>query len=57
MEGVLVVAVCTKKDYMAVSLPQHPLSDSCWVRADEGNSVTLSFIVIVLLWQDDARVK
>lgn len=36
MEGVLVVAVCTKKDYMAVSLPEHPLADSCWVRADEG---------------------
>ncbi|XP_075884079.1 neurobeachin-like protein 2 isoform X3 [Nelusetta ayraudi] len=30
MEGVLVVAVCTKKDYMAVSLPEHPLADSCW---------------------------
>uniref|UniRef100_A0A8C5EJZ1 Neurobeachin-like protein 2 n=1 Tax=Gouania willdenowi TaxID=441366 RepID=A0A8C5EJZ1_GOUWI len=28
MEGVLVVAVCTKKDYMAVALPEHPLSDS-----------------------------
>lgn len=41
MEGVLVVAVCTKKDYMAVSLPEHPLSDSCWVRADE--AVTHSF--------------
>lgn len=31
MEGVLVVAVCTKKDYMAVALPEYPLSDSCWV--------------------------
>ncbi|XP_034730693.1 neurobeachin-like protein 2 isoform X1 [Etheostoma cragini] len=30
MEGVLVVAVCTKKDYMAVTLPEHPLVDSCW---------------------------
>ncbi|KAM9352743.1 neurobeachin-like protein 2 [Symphorus nematophorus] len=30
MEGVLVVAVCTKKDYMAVSLPEYPLADSCW---------------------------
>ncbi|XP_031708990.1 neurobeachin-like protein 2 isoform X2 [Anarrhichthys ocellatus] len=30
MEGVLVVAVCTKKDYMAVALPEHPLTDSCW---------------------------
>ncbi|XP_044063308.1 neurobeachin-like protein 2 isoform X3 [Siniperca chuatsi] len=30
MEGVLVVAVCTKKDYMAVALPEHPLADSCW---------------------------
>ncbi|XP_038567538.1 neurobeachin-like protein 2 isoform X2 [Micropterus salmoides] len=30
MEGVLVVAVCTKKDYMAVALPDHPLADSCW---------------------------
>lgn len=31
MEGVLVVAVCTKKDYMAVALPEYPLADSCWV--------------------------
>nr|XP_020468355.1 neurobeachin-like protein 2 [Monopterus albus] len=30
MEGVLVVAVCTKKDYMAVALPEHPLADSRW---------------------------
>ncbi|XP_008283899.1 neurobeachin-like protein 2 isoform X4 [Stegastes partitus] len=30
MEGVLVVAVCTKKDYMAVALPEYPLVDSCW---------------------------
>ncbi|XP_074539600.1 neurobeachin-like protein 2 isoform X1 [Halichoeres trimaculatus] len=30
MEGVLVVAVCTKKDYMAVALPEHALADSCW---------------------------
>ncbi len=34
MEGVLVVAVCTKKDYMAVPLPEHPLADSCWVSVD-----------------------
>ena len=31
MEGVLVVAVCTKKDYMAVSVPEKPLVDSAWV--------------------------
>ncbi|XP_061572701.1 neurobeachin-like protein 2 isoform X3 [Cololabis saira] len=30
MEGVLVVAVCTKKDYMAVALPEYPLADSSW---------------------------
>uniref|UniRef100_A0A672J8G5 Neurobeachin-like protein 2 n=1 Tax=Salarias fasciatus TaxID=181472 RepID=A0A672J8G5_SALFA len=30
MDGVLVVAVCTKKDYMAVALPEHPLTDSGW---------------------------
>uniref|UniRef100_A0A669D9I1 Neurobeachin-like protein 2 n=1 Tax=Oreochromis niloticus TaxID=8128 RepID=A0A669D9I1_ORENI len=30
MEGVLVVAVCTKKDYMAVALQDYPLADSCW---------------------------
>ncbi|CAB1427709.1 unnamed protein product [Pleuronectes platessa] len=30
MEGVLVVAVCTKKDYMAVALQEHPLNDSRW---------------------------
>lgn len=31
MEGVLVVAVCTKKEYMAVSLPEIPLNDGVWV--------------------------
>ncbi|XP_060777738.1 neurobeachin-like protein 2 isoform X2 [Neoarius graeffei] len=30
MEGVLVVAVCTKKEYMAVSLPERPLNDGSW---------------------------
>lgn len=30
LEGVLVVAVCTKKEYMAVALPEYPLTDSCW---------------------------
>ncbi|KAK0134570.1 Neurobeachin-like protein 2 [Merluccius polli] len=30
MEGILVVAVCTKKDYMAVPLQENPLTDSCW---------------------------
>ncbi|XP_034144562.1 neurobeachin-like protein 2 isoform X2 [Esox lucius] len=34
VEGVLVVAVCTKKDYMAVSLPEHPLSDCRWHSVD-----------------------
>ncbi|XP_055065658.2 neurobeachin-like protein 2 isoform X2 [Misgurnus anguillicaudatus] len=29
-EGVLVVAVCTKKEYMAVSLPDNPLNDCAW---------------------------
>ncbi|XP_068179302.1 neurobeachin-like protein 2 isoform X1 [Antennarius striatus] len=29
-EGVLVIAVCTKKDYMAVVLPEHKLADSSW---------------------------
>lgn len=37
MEGVLVVAVCTKKDYMAVVLPEYPLADSCWVSLDANN--------------------
>lgn len=31
MEGILVVAVCTKKEYMTVTLQEHPLADSCWV--------------------------
>lgn len=44
MEGVLVVAVCTKKDYMAVALPEHPLDDSCWVSADSGFCLTFSLI-------------
>ncbi|KAG7261873.1 hypothetical protein CRUP_016958 [Coryphaenoides rupestris] len=30
MECILVVAVCTKKDYMAVPLLENPLTDSCW---------------------------
>ncbi|XP_076826894.1 neurobeachin-like protein 2 isoform X2 [Brachyhypopomus gauderio] len=29
-QGVLVVAVCTKKEYMAISLPENPLSDRAW---------------------------
>ncbi|XP_073782067.1 neurobeachin-like protein 2 isoform X3 [Danio rerio] len=29
-EEVLVVAVCTKKEYMAVSLPEHPFNDCAW---------------------------
>ncbi|XP_035269360.1 neurobeachin-like protein 2 isoform X1 [Anguilla anguilla] len=29
-EGVLVVAVCTRKEYMAVSLAEHPLTDCAW---------------------------
>ncbi|XP_030639127.1 LOW QUALITY PROTEIN: neurobeachin-like protein 2 [Chanos chanos] len=29
-EGILVVAVCTKKEYMAVSLPESPLTDCAW---------------------------
>lgn len=28
------VAVCTKKDYMAVALQDYPLADSCWVSVD-----------------------
>ncbi|XP_072317552.1 neurobeachin-like protein 2 isoform X1 [Eucyclogobius newberryi] len=30
LQGVLVVAVCTKKEYMAVALPECRLTDSCW---------------------------
>lgn len=41
MEGVLVVAVCTKKDYMAVALPEYPLADSCWVSVNTYNTVTV----------------
>lgn len=37
MEGVLVVAVCTKKDYMAVALPEYPLVDSRWVSINTYN--------------------
>lgn len=38
MEGVLVVAVCTKKDYMAVALPEYPLADSHWVSVDTSSA-------------------
>lgn len=38
MQGVLVVAVCTKKDYMAVALPEKPLADSCWVSLDTNST-------------------
>lgn len=37
MEGVLVVAVCTKKDYVAVTLPEYALADSCWVSPNLSN--------------------
>lgn len=33
------VAVCTKKDYMAVALPEHPLADSQWVSVDTPSTV------------------
>ncbi len=39
-EEVLVVAVCTKKEYMAVSLPEHPFNDCTWVSDLTDNSHT-----------------
>lgn len=30
-DGMLVVAVCTKKDYMTVALPEVAFNDSAWV--------------------------
>lgn len=35
------VAVCTKKDYMAVALPEHPLADSCWVSVDTNSTARI----------------
>lgn len=35
--GVLVVAVCTKREYATVMLPDHCFFDSLWVRFDTGN--------------------
>uniref|UniRef100_A0A8D2LFF2 Neurobeachin-like protein 2 n=1 Tax=Varanus komodoensis TaxID=61221 RepID=A0A8D2LFF2_VARKO len=32
-DGVLVVAVCTKKEYMTVALPEFPFNDAAWVSA------------------------
>lgn len=32
--GVLVVAVCTKREYTTVMLPDHCFFDSLWVRFD-----------------------
>lgn len=32
--GVLVVAVCTKREYATVMLPDHCFFDSLWVRCD-----------------------
>lgn len=32
--GVLVVAVCTKREYATVMLPDHCFLDSLWVRFD-----------------------
>lgn len=42
MEGILVVAVCTKKDYMAVPLLENPLTDSCWVQLHKKSQYHLS---------------
>lgn len=39
-EEVLVVAVCTKKEYMTVSLPEHPFNDCAWVSNLADNSHT-----------------
>lgn len=44
MEGVLVVAVCTKKEYMAVALPEYPLADSCWVSVDTHSKEVFSLL-------------
>lgn len=53
MEGVLVVAVCTKKDYMAVALPEYPLSDSCWVSVDTDRKKALSPLACPKLKQEN----
>lgn len=44
--GVLVVAVCTKREYATVMLPDHCFFDSLWVRFD-----TDTLFRIVLLAQ------
>lgn len=36
--GVLVVAVCTKREYATVMLPDHSFCDSLWVRLEEATS-------------------
>lgn len=51
MEGVLVVAVCTKKDYMAVALPEYPLVDSRWVSINTRNMGVCFGQVFVVIQQ------
>ena len=44
--GMLVVAVCTKREYATVMLPDHSFCDSLWVRlqdATSNSSFCLSF--------------
>lgn len=48
IEGVLVVAVCTKKEYMAVALPEYPLADSCWVSVDPHSKEVFFLFWLVL---------
>ena len=48
MEGILVVAVCTKKDYMAVPLQENPLTDSCWVQLHNNNHNNLYLYSTIL---------
>uniref|UniRef100_A0A671LZW7 Neurobeachin-like protein 2 n=1 Tax=Sinocyclocheilus anshuiensis TaxID=1608454 RepID=A0A671LZW7_9TELE len=48
-EEVLVVAVCTKKEYMAVSLPEHPFSDCAWVSDLTDNNKCIAFKIQICL--------
>lgn len=41
--GMLVVAVCTKREYATVMLPDHSFCDSLWVRFQD---ITFNFLVL-----------
>lgn len=48
--GMLVVAVCTKREYATVMFPDHSFCDSLWVRSLGLTYYFLFFVLFFLKW-------